>query len=99
MLEANKKQFPLKSYSPKVKIDSAYQILKIKEKVTETYKIYILTRITDQNVYKVCIVVCIVVFIKLIKNQVPGPYNSLHRADNRNCFQVSFSGQNLAIST
>ena len=34
MLEANKKQVPLKSYSLKIRIDSVNQILKNKEKVT-----------------------------------------------------------------
>ena len=33
MLEANKKQVPLKSYSPEIRIDYVYQILKDKEKV------------------------------------------------------------------
>ena len=32
MLEANKKQVPLKSYSLEIRIDSVNQILKIKEK-------------------------------------------------------------------
>ena len=34
MLEANKKQVPLKIYSLKIRIDSVNQILKNKEKVT-----------------------------------------------------------------
>ena len=34
MLEACKKQVPLKSYFPKIRIDSANQILKNKKKVT-----------------------------------------------------------------
>ena len=34
VLEANKKQVPLKSYSPKIRIDSVNQILKNKGKVT-----------------------------------------------------------------
>ena len=34
MLEANKKQVPLKNYSLKIRIDSLNQILKNKEKVT-----------------------------------------------------------------
>ena len=34
MLEANKKEVPLKSYSLKIRIDFANQILKKKEKVT-----------------------------------------------------------------
>ena len=34
MLEFNKKQVPLRSYSLKIRIDSVYQILKNKEKVT-----------------------------------------------------------------
>ena len=34
MLEANKKQVPLKSYSLKIRIDSINQILKNKKKVT-----------------------------------------------------------------
>ena len=45
VLEAIKKQVSLKSYSPKIRIDSVNQILKNKEKVTQTCNM--LTRITD----------------------------------------------------
>ena len=46
VLEANKKQVPLKSYSLKIRIDFVNQILKNKEKVTQTRIINIMTRIT-----------------------------------------------------
>ena len=41
----------------------------------------ILTRITDQKILFVNIYV-----YQIIKNQGPGPYNSLHHADNRKYF-------------
>ena len=44
MLQANNKQVPQKSYSLKTRIDSVNQILKKKEKVTQTRNKYI-----DQN--------------------------------------------------
>ena len=50
MLEANKKQVTLKSYSIKIRIDSVNQILRKKEKVTKTCNINILTRITDWKI-------------------------------------------------
>ena len=57
VLEANKKQVPLKSYSLKIRIGSVNQILKNKEKVTITCNINILTRITDLKI--VCIYLCL----------------------------------------
>ena len=81
MLEANKKQIPLKSYSLKIRIDSVNQILKNKEKVTYTRNISIPTRITDQKIP------CVYIHAyQIIKNRGPGPYNSLHHADNRKYF-------------
>ena len=80
MLEANKKQVPLKSYSLEI-IDSVNQISKNKEKVTWTHNANILTRITGQKIPCVWIHVC-----QIIKNQIPGLYNSLHHADNRKYF-------------
>ena len=50
MLEANKKQVTLKSYSIKIRIDSVNQILRKEEKVTKTCNINILTRITDWKI-------------------------------------------------
>ena len=38
MLQANKKQVPLKSYSLEIRMDSVDQILKNKEKVKKTHK-------------------------------------------------------------
>ena len=49
MLEANKKQVPLKSYSLEIGIDSVNQILKNKEKVKQACNISMLTRITDRK--------------------------------------------------
>ena len=43
-----------------------------------------MTRITDQKVQCVYIHVC-----QIIRNQGPGPYNSLRHADNRKYFRVS----------
>ena len=50
VLEANKKQVPLKSYSLKIRIDSINQILTYKEKNTLTHNINILTRIADWKI-------------------------------------------------
>ena len=81
MLEANKKQVPLKSYSLEIRIGSVNQILKNKEKVTKTCSINILTRITDRKIQYVYIHV-----YQILKNWGPGPYNSLRHADNRKYF-------------
>ena len=43
-----------------------------------------LTRITDRKIPCVYIHVC-----QVIRNQGPGPYNSLRQADNRKYFRVS----------
>ena len=82
MLEARKKQVPLKSYySLKIRIDSVNQILKYEEKVTETHNINILTRSTDREI------LCVYIHVyQIIKNWGPGLYNSLCRADNRKYF-------------
>ena len=81
MLVANKKQVPLKSYDLKIKIDSVNQILKNKEKVTQTSNINILTRITDRKIP------CVYIHVyHIIKYWEPGPYNSLRHADNRKYF-------------
>ena len=55
MLEANKEQVSIKSYSLKIRIDSVNQILKNKKKVPKTCNINKLTRITDQKILCVCI--------------------------------------------
>ena len=81
MLEANEKQVPLKSYSLKIRINSVNQILKNKEKVTQTRNINILTRITDRKIPFVYIHV-----FQIVKNRGPGPYNSQRHADNRKYF-------------
>ena len=81
MLEANKKQFPLKSYSLKIRIDFVNQISKNKEKVTQTRIINIMTRITDRKIP------CVYIHVyQMIKNQRLGPYNFLRHADNRKYF-------------
>ena len=67
MLEANKIQVPLKNFC-KIRIDSVNQILKNKEKVTETRDINMLTRITDQKIP------CLYNHVfQIIKNREPGP--------------------------
>ena len=81
MLEANKKQVPLKSYSLEIKIHFVNQMLKNKEKVKLTHNISMLTRITDQKILYVYIHV-----YWITKNWGPGPYNFLHQADNRRYF-------------
>ena len=81
MLEANEKQVPLKSYSLKIRIDSVNQILKNKEKVTQTRNINILTRITDRKIPFVYIHV-----FQIVKNRGPGPYNLQRHAGNRKYF-------------
>ena len=81
VFEANKKQTPLRSCSMKIRIDYVNQILKNKEKVVQTLNINILTRITNWKIQSVYIYV-----YHMMKNQGPGPYNSLHHADNRKYF-------------
>ena len=89
MLEANKKQVSLKSYSLKIRIDSVNQILKNKEKLTETRNINILTRSTDWKTP------CLYIHLyQIIKNRGPGPYNSLRYADNRKYFSGCPLSQN-----
>ena len=77
MLEVNKKQVSLKSYSLKIKTDCVSQILKNKEKVTYIHNVNILTRITDQKI--LCVYSCLL----NNKNQGSGLYSSLSDADNR----------------
>ena len=50
MLEANKKQVPLKSYYLEIRIDSVNQILKNKEKVKQTCNISMLTKIKNRKI-------------------------------------------------
>ena len=50
VLEANKKQVPLKSYFLKIRIESVSQNVRNREKVTWSGKINILTRNTDQKI-------------------------------------------------
>ena len=80
MLEANKKHIAPKSYSLII-IDSVNQILKNKEKVTQTHNLNLLTRITDRKIPSLYTHV-----YHVIKNRGPGPYNSLRHADNRKYF-------------
>ena len=81
VLEANKIKVPLKSFSLNIRIDSVNQILKNKEKVTETRDINILTRITDQKIP------CLYNHVfQIIKSRGPGPCNYLRQVDNRKYF-------------
>ena len=81
VLEANKKQVPLKSYSLEIRIDSVNQILKNKEKVKWTRNISMLTRFTDRKIP------CVYNYIYWrTKNWGLGPFNSLHHAYNRRYF-------------
>ena len=67
MLEANKKQLPLKNCSLKIRIDSVDQILRNKKNVTQTRNINILTIIIDRKIQ------CVYIHVyQIIKNQVPG---------------------------
>ena len=70
MFEANKKQAPLKSYPLKIRIDSVNQNLKDKEKVTDQTESPTGRFHVYTHVYHI------------IKNQGPGPYNSLYHAEN-----------------
>ena len=81
MLEANKMQVPLKSYSMEI-IDFGNQILKNKEKVKQKNRnISMLTRIADWKIP------CVYIYVyRITKNWGPGPYNSLRHADNRRYF-------------
>ena len=64
MLEANKKQVPLKNYSLEIRIDSVNQILKNKEKVKQASTISMLTRITDRKIP------CVYIYITLKKQKI-----------------------------
>ena len=81
MLEVNKKQVPLRSYSLKIRIDSANQILKNKDKITQTLKINILTRIISRKIP--CVYLCL---SNNEKCKRPGPYNFLRHTDYRKYF-------------
>ena len=50
MLEANKKQVPLKSCSLEIRIDSVNQVLRNKERLKQARNISMLTRITDGKI-------------------------------------------------
>ena len=83
MLEANKKQVPLKSYSLEIRIDSVNQILKNKEKVKKTRNISMHTRMTDGKIP------CVYIHVyRKTKNWGPGPYHSLRHNDNKRYFRV-----------
>ena len=78
VLEASKKQVPVKSYSLEIRTDSVNQIFKNKEKGTKIRNVSILTRITDHKIQ------CLYIHgYQIIKNCGPGPYNSLPHIDNR----------------
>ena len=81
MLDANKKQIPLKSCSLEIRIHSVNQILKNKEKFKKTRNISMLTRITDRKIS--CVYICA---YRITKNRGPGPCNSLRHANNRKYF-------------
>ena len=66
VLEANKKQVPLKIHSLKIRTDSVNQILKNKEKVTKSYNINILTRITNRKI--LCVYLCLIFMISQFKH-------------------------------
>ena len=86
VLEANKKQVPLKSYSLEIRINSVNQILKNHEKVKWTCNISMLTRITDQKI------LCVYIHVyQITKNWGPGRYNSLRHADNEIFFGSLFN--------
>ena len=81
VLEANKKQVSPKIHSLKIRINSVNQILKKKEKVTQTCNINILIKITNRKIPYVY-----THDYHVIKNRGPGPYSSLSHADNRKYF-------------
>ena len=60
--EGKKKQIPQKSNFLKVRIDSLYQILRNKEKVTQTHN-HALTRITDSKIPWVYLCSCTFLYI------------------------------------
>ena len=84
--EAKKRQVHLKSYSPKKIIEHGNQILKYKEKVTQTRKINILTRIRPEDLY--------IHIYQIIKSPGTGPHNSLRHTDNRKYFSGLFLTRN-----
>ena len=79
MFEANKA--PLKSYSLKIRIDSVNQNLKGKEKVTDQTESPTERFHVYTHVYHV------------IKNQGPGPYNSLYHDENIQYFSCLFNAK------
>ena len=70
VLEVNKKQVPLKSYSLEIRIDSVNQILKNKEKAKYTRNKSMLTKITDWEIP------CVYIHVyQITKDWGHGPYN------------------------
>ena len=84
VLEANTKQVPLKSYSLEIRIDSNNQILKNKEKVTQTCNLNIYTDKNYRPEDSVCVYSCLSNNRNL--RTWPGLYNTVHHADNRKYF-------------
>ena len=86
VLEANKKQVRLKSYSLKIRINSVNQnIVEQRSYINPQHKY------TNQN-YRLKDSVCIFCVYQIIKNRGPGLYNSLcHGADRKYFRSVSLS--------
>ena len=81
MLEANKKQVLLKSYSLKIRTDFVNQMLKNKVKIVYRIRKNILTRIRGRKIP------CVYIHdYQIIKKRGPGSYNSLRHTDNRKFF-------------
>ena len=81
LLEANRRQVPLKSYSLRVRIDSVDQISRNKEKAHKpniTSKYWPESQTGRFHVY--------IHVYQMIKNWKPGPINCLRHADNRKHF-------------
>ena len=81
MLEANKKQVPLKSYSLELRINSVNQILKNNEKV-----IWTSNKLHGPELQTRRLGVYVFMSVKWYKNSEPVSYNSLHHAGNRKYF-------------
>ena len=88
VLEANKKQAPLKSYSPKMRAHFVNQVLKNKEKVTSTYHINIPTRVIGWKIPCVCL--CLL----NNKKSMTCRYISLRHTDNGKYFSGLFLSWN-----
>ena len=90
MLEANKKQVSLKSYSLKIRIDPVRQVLWNKEKIKQIRNLNVLTRLQIERFH---------VYIhayQVITNRGPDPYNSLLRTANKKWFSGLFLNQKEA---